>query len=250
MTDTDWKHVVTYPNSDSLFQAAVGFILTAAKQAIQARGRFTIALAGGSTPEGCYNLLAGASTADAEYSCWHVFLGDERFVPLTDSRSNYALAKRTLLATERIPTDQVYPVPVDKATPQEAALEYCKILGKVFQIPLSGPPPQFDLILLGMGEDGHTASLFPGARALTEFAEWVTWSPPGVLPPPVDRVTFTFSTINAARQILFLVAGANKTKALREILDGHPSIVDRPAAGVRPLAGTVTWYLDSAAGAL
>jgi 6-phosphogluconolactonase len=238
------NEVITYPNGDALAKAGAEFILAAAREAIQARGRFRIALSGGSTPEKCYALLAHEDPAKAEFSRWDVFFGDERFVPLDDPRSNFALAKRTLLSTGLIPENQVYPVPVDQPTPQAAAEAYCGILARVFQIPLNGPPPRFDLNLLGMGDDGHTASLFPGAKALDESEQWVTWSPPGVLPPPVDRVTFTFPTINASRQILFLVKGPKKADALKDVLTGHPTIAARPASGVRPTAGTLTWYVD------
>src|SRR5437773_2466513 len=117
-------------------------------------------------------------------------------------------------------------------------------LARAFGMARGGAPPRFALILLGLGDDGHTASLFPGAAALNEEQAWVTWSPPGTLPPPVDRVTLTYPTLNAARQILFLVAGANKAEPLRDVLERQAPRDLRPAAGVRPTDGTVTWLLD------
>ncbi len=110
--------------------------------------------------------------------------------------------------------------------------------------------PVFDLILLGLGDDGHTASLFPHAKALDVLDVSVTASPPGVLPPPVDRITLTYPALNAARHVMFLVAGANKAQPLAEVLSGSADPQDRPAAGVRPTNGQLTWLIDRAAGAL
>jgi 6-phosphogluconolactonase len=110
--------------------------------------------------------------------------------------------------------------------------------------------PRFDLILLGLGEDGHTASLFPGAAALQVEDAWVTWSPPGVLPPAVDRITLGFPVLNAARQVAFLVAGARKAAALHDVLEGGADRDRRPAAGVQPRDGTLTWFVDQDAAKL
>jgi 6-phosphogluconolactonase len=108
----------------------------------------------------------------------------------------------------------------------------------------------FDLLLLGMGDDGHVASLFPGAAALSVTDRWTTSSPPGVLPPPVDRVTLTFPALNAARQVMFLVSGANKAEALFDVLVGKTAATVRPAAGVSPANGRLVWLLDQAAAKL
>ncbi len=175
-----------------------------AQEAVRERGRFTLVLAGGSTPEKTYRLLA--EPAQAAMVAWpktFVFFGDERFVPPDDPRSNFGMARSALLAHVPIPAGQVFPVPTDRPTAAEAAAAYTRRLGEVFAAAPRGPPPRFDLILLGLGEDGHTASLFPGAAALAVRDTWVTWSPPGTLPPPVDRVTMTYPVLNAARQVLF-----------------------------------------------
>jgi 6-phosphogluconolactonase len=157
------------------------------------------------------------------------------------------MAQRALLAPAAVAKDHVFPIPTDAKTPAESAAAYTQTLAEFFQAAPDGAAPRFDLILLGLGDDGHTASLFPGAAALNEDRSWVTWSPPGTLPPPVDRVTFTYPTLNAARQVLFLVAGANKAVAVQDVLEGHAPRERRPSAGVRPADGVVTWLVDEAA---
>jgi 6-phosphogluconolactonase len=211
-----------------------------AAEAVAARGRFTLALAGGSTPEKTYAVLA-ADPGRLDWSKALLFLGDERMVPPDDPRSNFGLAKRTLL--DRVPAATAFPVPTDRP---DAAAAYAAVLSAAFGVPVDGPPPRFDLILLGLGDDGHTASLFPGKPALDATA-WTAASPPGDLPPPVDRVTLTFPVLNAAREVLFLVTGGKKADVVREVLEGSPPVREKPAAGVRPTDGVVSWFLDAAA---
>jgi 6-phosphogluconolactonase len=117
----------------------------------------------------------------------------------------------------------------------------------VFGTEGSPDPPRFDLILLGLGEDGHTASLFPGAASLWVTDRWVVASPPGILPPPMDRITLTFPLLNAAREILFLASGQHKAEALHDVLEGQPSPEERPAMGVCPVDGILTWFVDEVA---
>lgn len=229
------------PTPETLAERAAGFFIQVAQEAIAQRGRFTVALAGGSTPERMYQLLALPElTSRLDWSRCHLFLGDERFVPADDPRSNLGLARRTLLTA--IPQAQVYPVPTDLPTVQEAAAAYARTLTQAF-----AGPPVFDLVLLGLGDDGHTLSLFPGKPALTS-TEVVTWSPPGVLPPPVDRVTLTFPTVNAARHVIFLVSGAGKADIVPKVLVPGADVATYPAVGIRPTHGTLIWMLDAAAG--
>jgi 6-phosphogluconolactonase len=261
--------VLICPDAATLAFEAAELIVRAAADASAARGRFTLALSGGSTPEATYNLLAALANPDSpgsrspvngtgqslavgriDWSRVYLFFGDERCVPHDDNRSNYALAKRSLLSKVPVPADHVFPIPTDLPTPAAAADAYSRTLAQAFGMPAGGAPPRFDLILLGLGDDGHTASLFPHAAALDEERAWVTWSPPGVLPPPVDRVTFTFPTLNAARAVLFLVAGGRKAGVVRDVLEGQPAVWERPSAGVRPTDGTLTWLLDQAAAGL
>ena len=226
---------------DELAAKAADLVIETAGVAVRDRGRFTFALAGGSTPEKLYALLSGPDRRDLiDWQKTLVFVGDERLVSPDDPRSNYGMAKRTLLGLVPVPTANVFPVPTAAADP---AAEYASILANGFGIPAGGPPPRFDLILLGLGDDGHTASLFPGKPALASTA-WVAASPPGVLPPPVDRVTFTFPVLNAARKVAFLVAGQKKAQVVKDVLAAG---ADYPAAKVRPTDGELIWMLDEAA---
>ena len=139
-------------------------------------------------------------------------------------------------------------MPTLETSPAAAAAAYSLELARFFaQQPDSDPPPRFDLILLGLGDDGHTASLFPGQTAEHVQDKWVTWSPPGVLPPPVDRLTPTFPVLNSARHVVFLVAGEKKADVLKAILEGGPGSGKFPAARVAPSEGTLTWLVDEAA---
>jgi 6-phosphogluconolactonase len=251
VSDTHRPTVVICRDADELSARAADLLVEAARDSVRERGRFALALAGGSTPEKAYALLAGpGAVARVDWSKAHLFFGDERFVPPDDPRSNYAMVRRSLLAGAPVPPAQVFPVPTDRPTPADSASAYSATLAEAFGLLPGGAPPSFDLVLLGLGEDGHTASLFPGAAALAETRTWVTWSPPGVLPPPVDRVTLTFPVLNAACRVLFLVSGANKAPALRDVLEGGALPQVRPAAGVRPAGGTLTWLVDSAAAGL
>ena len=231
---------------------AADLIVEIAREAIRQRGRFTWVLAGGSTPGSSYLLLAHPERAAA--IAWEdvfVFLGDERMVPPDDPRSNFGMARQTLLDRVPIPAAHLFPILTEAATAPAAAAEYEARLKRFFatdeSASLAGGWPQFDLILLGLGEDGHTASLFPGAAALEVEYRWVTSSPPGSLPPPFDRVTLTFPVLNHARHVVFLVSGKRKAAVLREVLAGNTSRADWPAAGVRPIAGELTWLVDRAA---
>jgi len=240
------------PDSDALALRAAQAFADAARESIAARGRFTVALGGGSTPEKTYRLLAAAPyDREVDWSRIYAFVGDERFVPADDPRSNIGMAVRTLISKVPIAPDHVFPVDTTLPTATEAALAYAETLKEVFGADVTADHgmPIFDLILLGLGDDGHTASLFPHAKALLESQASVVASPPGVLPPPVERVTLTFPAINAARAVLFLIAGTNKAEALTDILVHDPPIATRPAAGVIPFAGTLTFLVDEAAAA-
>jgi 6-phosphogluconolactonase len=245
---TNKPEIVVAPDAETVASMAAQRIIEAAAAAISARGRFTLALAGGRTPEATYQILAQANPPHAvDWSKTFVFFGDERFVPHDDARSNFAMAKRCLLSRAMIPVKNVFPITTDLENPAASAADYSRRLAEFFEIDQDGAPPALDLILLGLGDDGHTASLFPGAEALGEDKAWMTWSPPGVLPPAVDRVTMTYPLINAARGVMFLVTGANKHEPLMEILQLRAKVADHPAAGVRPTDGNLTWIIDHAA---
>jgi 6-phosphogluconolactonase len=240
--------IVIAPDAETVASMAAQRIIDAAAAAIAARGRFTLALSGGRTPEATYAILAQANPPHAvDWSKTFLFFGDERFVPHDDARSNFAMAKRCLLTRAMIPVSNVFPIATDTESPAASAADYTRRLAEFFEVASGAQPPALDLILLGLGDDGHTASLFPGAEALAEDQAWMTWSPPGVLPPPVDRVTMTYPLINAAHGVMFLVTGANKHEPLTEILQLRAKVPDRPAAGVRPTNGDLTWIIDHAA---
>ena len=232
-----------YDDSESLARAAAERFLSLARMAVALRGKFLVALAGGSTPERLYTLLASPEYASrVPWGCTFLFWGDERLVPLSDPDSNFGLVQRTLLSGVSVPKEQVFPVPTELSTPEESADAYEQTLRRVL-----GNTPVFDLVLLGLGDDGHTASLFPGLPALTETERLVVATPPGVLPPPHPRVTLTFPAINAARQVLFLVSGQKKRVRLTSWLAGDSAVNTLPVQGVAPTAGELWVYADRAA---
>ncbi|MCZ2343253.1 MAG: 6-phosphogluconolactonase [Bacteroidales bacterium] len=237
--------ITIVPDADQVALRTAELITQTAIQAIQERGRFTLVLSGGSTPEKAYAILAEPRFADRiDWPRWELFFGDERFVPHDDPRSNAAMADRTLLSHVPIPPRNVHPIPTHLGTAQECAEAWQAQLRTQFP-----SLPQFDLVLLGLGDDGHTASLFPGKPALWEQSAWAVGSTPGVLPPPVDRVTLTFPVLNAARHAVFLVTGEKKADVVHKLLRQNPPISEAPAIGVQPATGTLTWLLDTAAAA-
>jgi 6-phosphogluconolactonase len=235
--------ITVLPDAAQVARRAAEIIVATAADAIRERGRCTLVLAGGSTPEKAYELLAGPEFINRiDWAHCELYFGDERVVPHDDPRSNYAMANRALLAKVPIPPENVIPIPTDRGTAAECATAFEQVLRKRFET-----LPQFDLVLLGLGDDGHTASLFPGKPALTETTAWATGSTPGVLPPPVDRVTLTFPVLNAARAVLFLVTGEKKAEVVHTLLKTDPPVSAAPAIGVQPTTGTLTWLFDAAA---
>jgi len=242
MTHTE---LMIYREPEELAAGAAERISQAAAESIAARGRFTLCLTGGSTPRRAYTLLAQRQgPAAVDWSRTFLFFGDERFVPPDDDRSNYKMARESLLKNAPIAVDHVFPMPTNVASPQLGAAEYAGMLKQFFG---DVAWPEFDLVLLGLGDDGHTASLFPGAAALEVRDRWTTCGPPGTLPPPVDRITLTFPLLNAARQVMFLVSGANKAAAFVDVYQGRVSVEKRPAVGIRPVNGRLVWLVDRAA---
>ena len=204
-----------------------------------ADGRFTIALSGGSTPRALYELLASPDQAGrVSWERWHVFWGDERLVPPDDPMSNYRMAKEALLGRVPIPAEQLHRIR-GEADPELAASEYEELMRETFDPGV----PAFDLILLGLGDDGHTASLFPGTEALNERRRLVAAN----RVPQLDttRITFTLPLINAARHIVFIVAGGSKAAALRSVLEPARDGPPPPAASVMPERGDLCWIADS-----
>jgi 6-phosphogluconolactonase len=238
---TIWTHA----DPDALADAAAELFAGAASAAQLVQGRFSVALAGGSTPRALYARLAGPDVR-VDWSHVHVFWSDERCVPPGDPDSNYRMAHEALLAHVPLPAGNLHRIRGELDPPQ-AADEYERELRAFF----GDDAPQFDLVLLGLGDDGHTASLFPGSPALHETRRWVVAVEHDGPPPPlVPRVTFTPPVLNAARSVIFLVAGRAKAARLAEVLHGphQPDVL--PAQIVRP-SGLLVWMVDeAAAGAL
>jgi 6-phosphogluconolactonase len=236
--------IKVFKDADEIAMAALDYVLKAAVESIVQKGVFNLVLAGGSTPEKLYELLANRTGID--WSKWQFFMGDERYVPHDDERSNQKMADKTLLSKISIDASQIHAVPVAEPTVQQAAERYQEQILDYFGHDFKDPLPVFDLILLGLGSDGHTASLFPGKPALEETKKLVIESEPGVLPPPVDRITFTFPLINATHRVLFLAAGADKTEAfaqVRQDLEKPPADAVTPAGRVRPSNGELHWFV-------
>jgi 6-phosphogluconolactonase len=227
-------------------QAAVWF-LRLADEAVRGRGRFTVALSGGSTPRALYELLArpdaGALGPPAAWDRIHLFWGDERYVPPDHADSNYRMTREALLGRVPIPAENVHPIPTHHADPAEAAAAYEATLRSAFGVAQGWP--RFDLVLLGLGPDAHTASLFPGTAALREVDRLVTanWVPKF----KSYRITLTYPTLNNAACIQFLVSGAEKTEALRQVWHGPRDLEQFPAQGILPDNGRLVWLLDRAA---
>lgn len=233
-----------FPDAAALAQRAAEQFVALANYAIHKRGRFVVALSGGSTPKQMNALLAAPPFADqVNWSKVFVFWGDERCVSPDNAESSYCMARETLLKHVSIPNENIQRVHGELA-PEHAAQKYEDKLREFFV----GQAPRFDLILLGMGDDGHTASLFPGTPGIRENSRWAVAVKHDTPPLPlVDRVTFTPLLINAAANVTFLVSGAAKAERLLQVLR-DPYNPDRlPAQVVRPKDGKLFWLLDEPA---
>jgi 6-phosphogluconolactonase len=228
------RSVRQFAQRDELSLEAARHMVAAAHDALARQGWFTLALAGGSTPRRAYELLATAPLAgEMHWQQTHVFFGDERCVPPDDPESNYGMARRALLAHVPIPADHIHRMHGEDP-PEQAARAYEDELRDTF----APGVVRFDLVLLGVGPDGHTASLFPGSPACTATARLVAAAPTPALEPCVPRITLTFPALNAAREVLFLVAGAQKADVMARVLAGDENL---PAARVQPRETLAIW---------
>jgi 6-phosphogluconolactonase len=226
--------------SQELFSAAAAEFAAQASAVVRARGRFTVALSGGSTPRSLYALLATKPEIPWDKICF--FWGDERHVPPDHPDSNYRMANEAMLSKVPVRPEHIFRIRGEEKDAEAAARQYEQTLRDFFHLS-PGSSPRFDLILLGLGPDGHTASLFPGTAALQEsrrlvVANWVEKF-------KTFRITFTFPVLNAAACVLFLASGKDKTATLREVLE-NPS-ANLPSQGVRPSHGKLIWMVDEAA---
>ena len=248
----EMQGIKIYPDAGHLAHATADHFVVLAGEAIASHGRFAVALAGGSTPKAAYALLATREYATrVDWSRVHIFWGDERCVPPDHANSNYRMAREALLDHVPIPTQNVHRM-MGELEPVQAASEYQAALGDFFSSASINRekrdetrPPRFDLVLLGMGDDGHTASLFPGTAEIHEQTHWV-------LAHYVEklgawRITLTPVVINAAANVAFVVSGSGKAERLRQVLNDPPQPDILPAQIVNPASGRLHWLLDQTA---
>ncbi len=240
----DNSEIDVYPDPDRLADAAAARIIALAAGAIAAHRHFSIGLSGGSTPRLLFKRLA-AEPARIDWAHVHIFWGDERHVPPDHPDSNYRLARETLLDHVPVPAENIYRVRTE-TEPEQAAAEYEQIL-RMFFAEERPPQPRFDVLLQGLGDDGHTASLFPDTHALHERTRWVLEN----YVPRLSswRITLTAPAINAAAHVIFLVSGASKADALHAVLRGPYQPQLYPAQLVSQVNGQLLWMVDRAAAA-
>ena len=235
-----------FPDAEAVSRAAAQELVELARAAIADRGRFCVALSGGSTPRRMYEILSESPRwAQLDWRRVEFFWGDERSVPPEHPDSNYGVAAAVLLDKLGVSAERVHRIRGELSNPEQAAALYQDELAQVFATPAEGLPPVFDLILLGMGPDGHTASLFPYSPALTERRRWVVGYTVARLGKP--RITMTFPLLNRALEIRLLVTGADKASVLREALAGPRDPERLPVQAVVPEAGRLVWFVDRAA---
>lgn len=245
MSPTEDPHGVQgFDDAESVARAAAEEFVRLSRESVEARGAFSVALSGGTTPRRVYELLASDEyNARVDWSKVHVFFGDERTVPPEHSDSNYRMAREALLSRVSIPAENIHRIEglgdaVANASDYESVMR--GFFGDVDW-------PRFDLVFLGMGDDGHTASLFPQTSALEETRAWVAGN--WVEKLGAWRITLTAPAINAARRVVFHVTGASKAERLNEVLNGARDPTRLPSQMIRPRDGTLRWYVDRAAAA-
>lgn len=249
--------VLEFSTTTTLTQAAATEVVQRAKAAITDRGIFSIALAGGSTPKSLYTLLT--TEAWSHHILWskvHLFWGDERHVPPDHPDSNYRMVQESLINKVPIPPENVHRIKAEGANAEQVAIDYEQTLQRFFELS-KGELPKFDLILLGMGADGHTASLFPGTDALHEQQQLVrsNWVEKLNTASSGDarsasRITLTAPVLNHAKGVLFFVSGAEKAEALQAVLHGDYQPDRYPSQLIAPVHGDLLWMIDRAAARL
>jgi 6-phosphogluconolactonase len=248
MTQTVQREVRILPDAAAIAKRSADEFIRAANAAVEARGAFTVALAGGSTPKAMYALLAENPTLRAQvpWDKLRIFFGDERHVPPDHKDSNYNMAREAMFSKVALKPEQIHRIKGEEAETEKAALEYEQVLRAYFQLK-DGQLPRLDLILLGMGEEGHTLSLFPGTKALRAPANrlvvrnWV-----GKL--YTERITLTSPVANQARQVIFAVTKADKALALKAVLEGPYEPEQLPSQLIQPESGKLLWLVDPDAG--
>lgn len=234
--------VRTFPELDALSYAAVDDLRAIANQAIAARGACHVALSGGSTPKRLFQVLAQLGKDALPWGSIHLWWGDERTVPPDHADSNYGMAHANLIEPLGLSPERVHRMEGERVPVTAAASDYEREM-----VSLLGAPPMLDLVWLGMGPDGHCASLFPGSPALAELQRWVVANPVDspLAKGKTTRITLTAPAINAARFVRFLVAGADKADRVREVIEGPKG--KYPSQLIHPASGELAWFLDTAA---
>ncbi len=230
------------PDKETLSRRAAEAVAALIQRCVEQRGRCTIAMAGGSTPQRLYEILATDLREDIPWGRVHLIWGDERHVPLDHPKSNFRMAREALLDRVPLLPDHIYPTPISPDPVADAAA-YARTVDAL----LAPDAGRLDLVLLGLGDDGHTASLFPGSPALAETTRTVVAAPAPV--EPRQRITLTFPAINRARNVFFLVAGADKAPALACVFGKPGGVSACPASRILPAEGELVWWMDEAAAA-
>ena len=236
------SRVHIYPTAEIMARAAAAKIVDLIVKSVVQSGRFNLALSGGTTPQIFYQMLAGEFTDVIPWDKVNLYWGDERYVSPRDTRSNFHSFHESLLRYVHVPLGNIHPMPTHRADPADAARDYENFLRAEFE----GDWPRFDVVLLGMGADGHTASIFPGSPAV-DTDRWVMAV--DAKAEPATRLTLTLPVLNAAANICFLVSGEDKAGVLRQVLMDPPDLDARPASGVRPSDGELIWCVDEEAAA-
>ena len=236
--------VRTFPTTAELFRTAAESFCALGQQAIREHGRYTVALSGGNTPRGLHHELATTFASQLPWEKVFFFWGDERHVPPDFPESNFRMAKETLLSKLPVPTDHVFRMPGELPDAEQGALIYEQTLREFFHLS-GGGFPRLDFILLGLGPEGHTASLFPGTKAIEEKQRWVVGNYVGE--HSTWRITCTYPVLNNGANVMFLVDGASKAEIVHTALK-DPS-AHLPCQGVQPHNGELMWFLDHGAGA-
>jgi len=231
--------LLIYEDQTSLSSALGEFVAKLSAEAISKHNKFTIALSGGSLP-GLLSpfLVKEPLKSSIQWEKWHIFFSDERFVPLTDTDSNFLACNKELFSKVPILKENIYFVKTTNITLNDSAVDYQNTVSTIV-----GNVPKFDLILLGMGPDGHTASLFPDHPLLKEKDKWISFVEDSPKPPP-KRVTFTLPLINHAKHVAFVAAGEGKKETLRDVFKKHSQL---PSSLVRPVDGELLWFVDRGA---
>jgi 6-phosphogluconolactonase len=246
---TAQREVLIFPDGGALTRRAAEEFVNSVTQAVAHKGSFTVALAGGSTPKALYSQLADepALRSQIPWDKLHFFFGDERHVAPDSAESNFRMANETLFSKGLVKPEQITRIKGEYADTEKAALEYEQALRAYFKLK-DGEYPRFDLVLLGMGDEGHTLSLFPGTKALHATNRIVVRNWVGKL--YTERITLTAPAANQASRVIFMVTRADKARALKAVLEGPYEPEQLPAQLIQPASGKLLWLVDQAAGSM